>query len=294
MDYILRPIYQERASQPETLGIILVNKKEGYTYLTDTFDTVLLAIVKEGDQPIYTKHYCYDHQKVIMHVITEELLNKWLYIGKKRRVIEWVFRGKVIFERNDYIRNFKEKLDDFSFFGRKIKVGVQFAKLIRSYLEGKECYQRGDYLDSYKLVVKSLQYLARISIIESGLYPELTVWSQVKKLQPSIYKLYEELITSTETIEKRLELLFLAMDFSLSSNTKNWAQHIIETMQTKELWTIQELHNHHDLKYYSVDLELLIEYLIEKGYIITPSINEQLDVIQPRLYKVNIDTVKKH
>lgn len=292
MDNMLRPIYQERASQPETLGIVLVNKKEGHKHLTDTFDTILLVIVKEGEQPIFTKHFSYDGQKAIMHVLTEELLNKWLYIGKKRRIIEWIFRGRIIFERNDYVTNFKARLDDFEFFGRKIKEGVQFAKLIRSYIEGKECYRRGDYLDCYKHVVKSLQYLARLSIIESGLYPELTVWSQVKKIEPSIYKLYEELVTSTESLEKRLELLFLAMEFSLSSKSPMWSQHIIETLQTKDMWTIQELHDHPELKYYSVDLELLIEYLIEKGYIIALSKKVTGDSISHRLYQVNREVIR--
>ena len=28
MEHVLRPIYQERASQPETLGVIVINKRE--------------------------------------------------------------------------------------------------------------------------------------------------------------------------------------------------------------------------------------------------------------------------
>lgn len=140
MDYILRSIYQERASQPETLGVILVNKREDQINLTDTFDTILLIIVKEAQLPIFTKHYCYENHKVAMHVITEQLLNKWIYIGKNRRIVDWVFHGKVMFERNEYLSNLKMELEDFSYYGRKIKAGIQFAKLLRSYTEGKEFF----------------------------------------------------------------------------------------------------------------------------------------------------------
>ena len=36
-------------------------------------------------------------------------------------------------------------------------------------------------------------------------------------------------------------------------------------MQTKEMWTIQELHDHHELVNYSVDLEVFVEYLVDKA-----------------------------
>lgn len=285
MDYILRPIYQERASQPETLGVILVSKREDQINITDSFDEILLIIVKEGEQPIYTKHYSYEDKKVAMHVVTEELLKKWIYIGRNRRIVDWIFHGRVMFERNEYLTRLKLKLEDHSFFGRKIKCGVQFAKLIRSYSEGKEFFNQGDYLDAYQHVVKSLHYLARLSVIENGLYPEVTVWSQVKKIEPSIYKLYEELLTSTESVEKRLELLFLAIEFSMNSKISTCAQHIVETLLSKDVWTIQEMHSHPELKYYSVELEFFIEYLIEKGYIIVELVESKNEVISHRYYR---------
>lgn len=143
MDNILRSIYQERASQAETLGVILVSKRDDRINLTDTFDSIILIIVKDAQLPIFTKHYCYEEQKVAMHIITEQLLNKWIFIGKNRRVVDWVFHGKVMFERNEYLSKLKAKLEDFLFYGRKIKAGIEFAKLLRSYTEGKEFFQRG-------------------------------------------------------------------------------------------------------------------------------------------------------
>ena len=44
MEQVLRPIYQERASQSNTLGVSLVGKREEKSNVTDTFDTVLLSI----------------------------------------------------------------------------------------------------------------------------------------------------------------------------------------------------------------------------------------------------------
>lgn len=292
MEHILRPIYQERASQPETLGVILVTKREEIKSITDTFDTILLIIVKEADKPIFTKHYSHEQQKMAMHVLTEEVLNKWLYVGSNRKIVDWIFHGKIMFDRNEYLHELRLKLQEFPFFGRKIKTGIQFSKLIRRYLEGKEFFNRGNFLDSYNYVVDSLHHLARLSVIDNGLYPEVTVWSQVKKIEPEIYKLYEELVMSSESLEKRLELLFLAIEFLISSRTHDGAQHILETMLDKEVWTIQELHNHHELRYYSTDLEVFIEYLVDKEYIHIEPVAAKNEMIYHRHYKIDNEFVK--
>ena len=222
-----------------------------------------------------------------MHIVTEKRLRKWLFIGSNRKLVDWIFFGKVLFDRNEFLYKLRSELQEFPFYGRKIKTGIQFSKLIRRYLEGKEFFERGDYLDAYNHVVDSLHHLGRLSVIDSGLYPEVTVWSQVKKFAPAVYKLYEELVMSNETLEKRLELLFLASEFLINSRTHDGAQHIVETMLSKSIWTIQELHDHEELSYYSTDLEVLIEYLIEKGYIMVEPIIAKNETVFHRHYRVD-------
>ncbi|MDF2903052.1 MAG: hypothetical protein K0S25_690, partial [Bacillus sp. (in: firmicutes)] len=213
MKHILRPIYQERASQANTLGVLMIEKRENASPITDTFDTVLLIIVKESEQPLFVKHYSYEDKKAALNIVSETQLNDWLLLGSNRKVLEWLFNGQILFDRNDFIHNLKVELREFPFYGRKIKMGIEFAKLIRRYMDGKSFFENGQNLDAYNHIVHSLHHLARLSVIENGFHPEMTVWNQVKQIEPQIYKLYEELITSEETIEKRLELLFLASEF---------------------------------------------------------------------------------
>ena len=287
MEHILRPIYQERASQPDTLGVILINKRDDAKNITDTFDSVLLIIVRDAEQPIFSKHYMYGDSKMVMHILTEERLRKWIFIGSNKRLVDWIFYGKIIFDRNEFLFHLRSELQEFPFNGRKLKTGIQYCKLIRRFLEGKEQFELGNHLDSYNNVVECLHHLARLSIIDSGLYPEVTVWAQVKKIEPAIYKLYEELVLSSETLEKRLELVFLASEFLINSRTRDGAQHILETLMTRESWTIQDLYNHKELSYYSTDLVVLVEYLIDKGYIIVDPIIAKNEAVFHRNYKVD-------
>ncbi len=267
MKHILRPIYQERASQANTLGVLMIEKRESASPITDTFDTVLLIIVKESEQPLFVKHYSYEDKKAALNIVSESQLNDWLLLGSNRKVLEWLFNGKILFDRNDFIHNLKVELREFPFYGRKIKMGIEFAKLIRRYMDGKSFFENGQNLDAYNHIVHSLHHLARLSVIENGFHPEMTVWNQVKQIEPQIYKLYEELITSEETIEKRLELLFLASEFLIHSRSQIGAAHIMDTLHEKEIWSFDEMINHPELSLYSVDLSVLLEFLIEKKYI---------------------------
>lgn len=264
MEDILRSIYQERASHPNTVGVVVVEKRQKAIAATDTFDVIMLIIVKENDDPVFVKHYSYDDKKAAMHIVTEKQINDWLLIGNNKKIFDWLYNGKIVFDRNERIANLKHELREFPFFGRKIKMGIEFAKLIRRYSDGKVLFDNFNYLDAYNHVVHSLHHLARLAVIENGFHPEITVWHQVKQIEPEIYKLYEELICSEESIEKRLELLFLASEFLIHKRTKIGSQHLLETMESKEHWSFNELMTHPELAPYSVDLGILVEYLIEK------------------------------
>lgn len=267
MEHILRPIYQERASQANTLGVIMIEKRENASPITDTFDTVLLIIVKESEQPLYVKHYSYEDKKASLNIVTEPQLKDWLLLGSNRKVLEWLYNGKILFDRNDYIHNLKLELREFPFNGRKIKMGLEFAKLIRRYLDGKYFFENEQYMDAYNNIVHSLHHLARLSVIENGFHPEITVWTQVKQIEPEIYKLYDELINSEEPIKKRLELLFLASEFLIHSRTEMGAAHLLETLQEKDNWSFDEMFYHPELRLYSVDLSVVLEYLVDKKYL---------------------------
>lgn len=287
MKDILRPIYQERASQPNTLGVMMIEKKLKSGHTTDTFDVILLIIVKEAEKPLLIKHYTYDDHKAAMHIVSEELLKEWLTLGTNRKIFEWLDNAKVLFDRNEYITNLKTELREFPFNGRKLKMGLEFAKLIRRYVDGKDLFDNKQYLDAYNYVVHSLHHLARLAVIENGLHPELTVWQQVKQIEPEIVKLYEELVNSEEAIEKRLELLFLASEFMIHSRTSVGCAHLLELLSKKEYWTFNEIQTEDELIPYSVDMGVLLEYLIDKGLVDVVSVETKGQGIFHRCYRVS-------
>ncbi|SDM72697.1 nucleotidyltransferase-like protein [Sediminibacillus halophilus] len=268
MKDILRPIYQERASQANTLGVLIIEKNKPVSPVTDNFDVILLVIASEADQPWYVKHYEFDDKKAAMHIVDEQLLTYWIDTSTYRRAVEWVINGRIVFDRNEYVARLKEELSSFPQEKRELKMAMEFAKLTRSYSESKDLFQTDQYLDAYSRVIRSLHYLARLAIIEKGYHPEVVVWNQVKRIDIEVYKLYEELINSNEEIRKRVELMLLALEFAISTRAKKCAAHLLEIMNSKQdAWTFGELKIHPEIEPYALDLSSMLEYLTEKGII---------------------------
>ncbi|WP_100334005.1 nucleotidyltransferase-like protein [Bacillus alkalisoli] len=287
MEDLLRPIYQERASQSNTLGILMIEKRNPISPNTDKFDVILLMIVKELEDSLFVKHYELQDKKAALFIVEESKLNEWVMLGTNRRIIDWLTNGKVLFDRNEFIYNLRERLDEFPIEERKMKIGLEFAKLIRRYLEGKDFFDSKHSLDAYNHIVHSLHHLARLSVIEHGFHPELTVWNQVKQIEPQIYKLYQELIEGNESIDKRIELLFLASEFLIHTRTQIGAQHMIEILKTKtDVWSYNDMIHHPELSKYSVDLSVMLEYLVEKKMIQVAKIETKGTGVYHRRYIV--------
>lgn len=286
MEHVLRPIYQERASDPNTLGAILVEKVDEISPTTDNIDSILLIIVADSETPIFTKHYTYNEHNAAMHTVTEKQLRKWLLLGTNKKLINWVTDGRVLFDRNEFVYNLRKEMQNNPKSGREIKMGIEFSKMLRRFQESKVSFDQKDYYDAYFQMMETLHRLARLSIIEEGVYPELKVWEQVRLYNQEVYRLYEEFVLSDEPLQKKLELAFLATEFLMNSNTEESSKHIITVMKNQEKWSIQELHEHDELKDYSVNLEVFIEYLIDKGYIDIERILTKSEGVYHRYYRI--------
>lgn len=288
MEDLLRPIYQERASNLDTLGILLIEKTKPNSPLTDNFDVILLIIVNNEKQPWHVKHYEFEGKTAAMHVVGEDLLMQWIDTSIYRRAVEWVIYGKVIFDRNEYISDLKEQLRSFPSKKRDLRKAIEFGKLVKSYNEAKDLYETLHYKDSYSRMIHSLHYLARLAIIEKGFHPEVTVWNQVRQIDPEVYRLYEELIQSNEEIEKRVQLMILAIDFVISTRAGYSAKHLLDIMREREgSWSYSELKTHPSLVPYGLDLTAIVSYLSEKNIIKTERVETKGVGVYQRKYIVN-------
>ncbi|WP_174615985.1 nucleotidyltransferase-like protein [Virgibacillus ihumii] len=272
MEDLLRPIYQERASDCGTLGIVIIEKMKPNSPITDNFDVILLIIVNDdAKQDWFVKHYELEDEKTAaMHIVTEKQLMEWIDTSGYRKAVEWVINGKVVFDRNGYIADLKNQLRKFPLEKRNLRKAMEFGKLVKSYNEVKELHESNQLKDAYSRMVHSLHYLARLAVIEKGYHPEVTLWNQVKQIDPEVYKLYEELVESEEDIEQRIKLMILAADFAISTRAEVSAKHLLDIIRTKDAaWSYEELKQQPAVSPYVLDLAAMLMYLHEKGLLET-------------------------
>ncbi|WP_010651431.1 nucleotidyltransferase-like protein [Oceanobacillus massiliensis] len=270
MDNFLRPIYQEHASNPNTMGILTIEKTQHDSPITDDFDMILLIVVNEYEKSWYVKHYEFDGKTAALHIVEENVLMEWIDTSGYRRAVEWIIYGKTVFDRNEYIAHLKEQLRDFPIEKRNLRKVIDFGKLIKSYSEAKSLYETREYKDSHSKILNSLHYLARLSVIEKGYYPEVTVWSQVKNIDFEVYKLYEEFIESNEEVDKRIELMIIAMDFIINNRAVEAAAHLLDLLKEGETaWSYADIKRMPSVQPYTFDLSSILSYLVEKNIIDT-------------------------
>ncbi|WNF36704.1 nucleotidyltransferase-like protein [Bacillaceae bacterium IKA-2] len=286
MEYILKHFCEEILSQENTNGILLINKEINMMNYSSEFDFLLIVVI---DQPQLASVEQFDisNKSVEVYYFTINQISRILITGKNRALIDWLINGTVVFEKDEYISKLRKNIIDFPISERKYKMTVEFTKLIHRYTEGKKLFQSGHLLDAFNSILHSLHYLARLSVIEHGFYPEVTVWKQVKRFEPEIYKLYEEMVTGEESLEKRLELLLIANNFALASKTKIGASHLLEIMrQGKEPWSIEQLLNLDEIKEYKINLVALVEYLVNKGIVDIIKVPTEKENVFKRLFYI--------
>jgi uncharacterized protein (UPF0332 family) len=268
MDQHLQPLYRDYASDLNTMGILMMEKTEPNSPVTDGFDIILLIIVKNTNKTWNAKHFETDGKSVALHVVNEGTLMNWIDTSGYRRAVEWIIYGKVLLDNGGYIFKLKNELRDFPVHKRELRKTIEFGKLVKSYNEAKYLFELGETKDAYSKILYSLHYLARLAVIEEGYYPEVTVWRQLRQIDMEVYKLYEEFINSKEDMEKRIQLMLIAMDFIISSRSEDSVRHLLNIMRTRDnAWSYSELKSMPMVDPYSLDLSAIFSYLLDKKII---------------------------
>ncbi|MBP2258937.1 hypothetical protein J2Z81_002925 [Virgibacillus campisalis] len=264
-----------------------MKKKKRNSPFTDNMDIILLVIVNNAQVPWDVKHYEKEDEIAAVHILTHPLLMKWVDVRKYHKVLDWIVNGTVLFERDEYVTTLKQELQKSPNNKKELRKAVEFGKLIKSYNEAEVLYETFQYKDAYSRIVHSLHYLARLTIIDRGIYPEVTVWNQVKHLDIEVYKLYEELVESKEEIKQRVQLMLIATDFVISTRARTSIKHLLDIMKSKNIaWTYADLKFHSEITPYSSYLTSMIFYLTKKGIIQTLYKTTNEKGVYQRIYQV--------
>ncbi|MCU6712667.1 nucleotidyltransferase-like protein [Paenibacillus sp. J5C_2022] len=252
----------------DLLALTVVENPYPYNPLIDGLDLLVLLIATGEAAKESTEHIQYNGERALIRTIHEAHLQRWIASGENRNIIEWLVRGEIVLDRDGYLADIRERLLSFPESMREQKQLVEFIGFLRTYLHAKQDLLDGHLLDAYGHVLTALQHWAHIVLVEEGKHPELTVWKQIKRIHPGVYKLFEELTASPETLEQRVQLVMLACEFSVMNKMKSCCNMLFKIMQGKEEpWSIAELQACPDIERLGVDLTLVIHKLVKRSYL---------------------------
>ncbi|BAU29625.1 nucleotidyltransferase-like protein [Aneurinibacillus soli] len=247
-------------------SIIQVTPFQQGSAFTDGIELLYIVIVNTCDKKIEVKNLVVDEQNVQVRWVSASYFSHVVEHRFQRRFVQWALQGELMYDANGFIENIRQLFCTHPSSFHKRKVCIEFSYFLRQYLEAKEYTAQGLLLDAYSNMFRALHHWARLSIMQEGYIPETVVWKQVQEIDCSIYKLYEELITTSEPLEKRLELLLLASDFSMVSKIKECSEFLFEIMKSRtEPWSVAELFHHPAFEGTGIDLILLLEKLVGRS-----------------------------
>ncbi|WP_130613724.1 nucleotidyltransferase-like protein [Cohnella abietis] len=261
--------YLEQLGQEEGLiSLLLVANPFSYQPLIDGMDRLALIVTNVADADKKMEHWIWNDARIQVRRVTPEMLESWIVSGHNRNVIHWLVQGDILIDQDSYLTDLRSRLMEWSPLLREQKLLCEFSQFVRTYLQAKQDIQDGQVLDAYSQLLASLHNLAHITLVEQGMHPELTVWEQMRRVNPGIYKLLEQLTTSGETLEQRVQLVLLACEFSILNKMESSCVLLIRLIESrKESWTPAELLQHPDLAGLTLELSVLLQKLVRRGCI---------------------------
>jgi len=236
--------------------------------LMSGFDIMLLLVTDEDAVSESISHYIKEDVRIQERRVSAKRLEQWLFDDDRRVVIEWLLKGEIWIDRTGYLRSLRDRLVQFDQELRDRKLLKEFAKFLRTYSQSKEYLNQNYLLDAYTNILTALHHWARIAVIESGAHPEVIVWQQVYQINPGVYKLYDELTHSDETLEQRIQLLVLACEFAIVSKMKDCCALLLRILGSRsQPWSVSELQEHPQIKHLDIDLSPVLKKLVAKSLV---------------------------
>ncbi|AQZ46348.1 hypothetical protein ERICIV_03692 [Paenibacillus larvae subsp. larvae] len=250
-------------------GVLVVQPGKENPPMYDGADK-LLFIVSNGNLRNCKSiiHYIKDGKRIQERWINIEEMKVFLFTNSYIEIRNSLLKGEIILDRYGNLGGLRQTLLDLPEQIREWQLFVEFAQFLNEYVQGKRYSLQGQQMDSYQHILEALRHWAQIVLIEEGEHPDLGIWGRIKQVNPGVYKLYEELTMSKETIKQRVELVLLACEFSVMSKMEKCCKPLLALMEERqEAWSMTELQQLTDLQEVRNLIPIVVHKLVKRGLI---------------------------
>ncbi|HZG57643.1 nucleotidyltransferase-like protein [Paenibacillus sp.] len=276
-------IERHYAHRTDVIAAAFIEKPMQFSALIDGFDALVIVVTDADREHCFTHHYSKDNTYIQERWYDRATLESLLAPGGNRDVQQWLVTGEIVLDKEGFLEEKRETLLSVSPEKREQRLFREFSLFLRHFLLSRNNLEAGDLLDAHSHILTAVHHWAKISVIENGHVPELTVWKQVRTINPGIFKLYEELSMNSETLEQRVRLAHLACDFSVMSKLKDCCRPLLRILSSRpEPWSATELERHPELRSMQTELHLILKKLVRRSLIqeVFVASDPNLDVLE--------------
>lgn len=264
VEIIKKQLLELYSLRKDVQGLVLMHNVEKFPFHTNEYVFYLLVVSTKEENITKVEHLEINHERIFIRTVHSRELQDSNTTQHRYNLMDWLMSGEIIADSQQYLAKMKQQIIEFPNKLRDQRKLCEFSGYLETLFQAKRNLSVGNVLDAYSQILGSIHHWANLVLIEEGIHPELTVWKQLRKVHPGVYKLYEELIASPETIEQRVELVMLACEFSVMSKMKIYCKYLLDIMsEKKESWSISELQQHPQLQYIVDDISLVIQKLVQ-------------------------------
>jgi len=248
----------------------------------------LLILLMEEEGSSRSLQIPEEETQLIQVPLTIDRLKAAPYRYEDRDLIHWLRHGEVLKDSGLHLRHLREELDSFPRALQEKLVLIEFCCFYRHYLRSKRELEEQCLLDSYENLLQAIHHWGRLSAAEQGIYPDRMIWEQVRAVNIGVFKLYEELTSSSESLLKRIQLVLLASEFCVVSKLSICSAHLLRLLESREEpWSLQELESELGGVNLSVELGVLLAQLEKKEqiYEVVVPFDEQLEVMERKFFR---------
>lgn len=229
---------------------------------------LLLVVHREAPSEGATEHWKWGDARLEVHRVHPRRLEERLADGDDGPWGEWFVRGEILVDPEGWLSGLRRQLGIRPQATRERKLLAEFSRFVETCVQAKQDMKEGRVPDAFSHIVASLHHWAQIVLVEEGLYPGRRMWEEIRRVNPGIYKLFEELTTSSESPDKRVQLLLLACEFAVLTKMKTSCALLLRILASRRApWTVRELERHPDLQGLGLNLALVLQTLVKRGYI---------------------------
>ncbi|WP_410512326.1 nucleotidyltransferase-like protein [Paenibacillus sp. BR2-3] len=237
------------------------------------------ALLHDYDMVVLMLHDELEKERIIRHTIAGEMRTQTLHVGfqaleravsagDNNELVTSLLKGEVVWDPQGMLEGLRRTILQFDQPLRERVLFMEFARFLHMYVKSKRYIAAGCIMDAYNCILISLYHWARIEVSEGGRFPEPAVWDQLKSQNTAVYKLYEELTISTETLEQRVQLVLLACEFAIMSKMADCCIILLTILDSrKEPWSIEELLKSPGLSHLEAEMPLVLSRLVSRSLI---------------------------